>query len=113
MLVAGKVVISRQAVLALLRALLLSWWLLQGVRIGGCTGGSLRKVGEGRRVIRQRNTSSLIRVTAPQRVLCNNTETNCGPVGWLVDERGETSVVVVVVVVVAVVVPLLLPLFRC
>jgi len=34
-------------------------------------------------VIRQRSTSSLIHVTAPQRVLCNNTETNCEVVGWL------------------------------
>lgn len=39
-------------------------------------------------VIRQRSTSSLIRVTAPQRVLCNNTETNCGVVGWPKERRG-------------------------
>ena len=35
-----------------------------------------------REVIRQQSTSSLILLTTPQRVLCNNTETNCRVVGW-------------------------------
>lgn len=44
-----------------------------------------------REVIRQRGTSSLIRVTAPQRVLCNNTETKraagAARGGFRLDER--------------------------